>query len=40
MASNRYVILDPKFYAGMRFIRLVGSAEGGARTLIIVKRQY
>ncbi len=40
MASNIWVLLDPKFYAGMRYIRLVGSAEGGARTLVIVRRRY
>ncbi len=40
MASDRYVILDPKFYAGLRYIKLTGSSEGGARTYVLVKRQY
>ncbi len=40
MASDRYVILDPKFYAGLRFIKLTGSSEGGARIYVLVKRQY
>ena len=40
MASNKWVILDPKIYAGLRFIQLSGSAEGGARTLVVVKRIY
>ena len=40
MASNTWVLLDPKFYAGMRYIRLVGSAEGGNRDLIKVLREY
>ena len=41
MASDRYVILDPKFYAGLRFMKLIGNvAEGGARTYVLVKRQY
>ena len=40
MASNRYVILDPKFYAGLRYIILTGSSEGGARTYVLVFRQY
>jgi len=40
MATNTWVILEPKFYAGMDFIRLVGSAEGGARTYTVIKRAY
>jgi len=40
MASNIWVWLKPQEFAGFRFIRLVGSAEGAARTLIVVKRQY
>lgn len=40
MASDRYVILDPKLYAGIRFMKLTGSSEGGARTYVLVKRQY
>ena len=40
MASDRYVILDPKFYAGLRYIKLTGSSEGGARTYVLIKRQY
>ncbi len=40
MASNTWVILDPKIFAGLRFIQLSGSAEGGARTLVVVKRIY
>ena len=40
MASNTWVILDPKIYAGIRFMQLSGSAEGGARGLVVVKRIY
>lgn len=40
MASNTWVVLDPKIYAGLRFIQLSGSAEGGARNLVVVKRIY
>lgn len=40
MASNTWVYLEPRFFAGMRFIRLVGSAEGGERTLVLIKREY
>ena len=40
MASNTWVLLEPRFYAGFRFIRLVGSAEGGARTLKPIKRRF
>lgn len=40
MASDTWVYLEPRFFAGMRFIRLVGSAEGGARTLVIIRRRY
>ena len=40
MASNTWVWLKPIEFAGLRYIRLVGSAEGGARTLTIIKRKY
>jgi len=40
MATNTWVWLKPTEYAGLRFIRLVGSAEGGARTLVVIKRRY
>ena len=40
MASNTWVYLDPTTFAGMRFIELSGSSEGGARTLVVVKRIY
>ncbi len=40
MASNTWVYLEPATFAGMRFIRLVGSAEGAERTLVIIKRIY
>ena len=40
MASNTWVWLEPRTFAGMRFIRLLGSAEGGNRTLVVIKRIY
>jgi hypothetical protein len=40
MASNTWVYLEPRFFAGLRYIRLLGSAEGGARTLVVIKRRY
>jgi hypothetical protein len=40
MASNKWVYLNPQTWAGLRYIRLVGSAEGGARTLVIIRRRY
>ena len=40
MASNTWVYLDPTTFAGIRFIQLSGSAEGGARTLVVIKRRY
>jgi len=40
MASNTWVYLDPQTYAGLRYIQLSGSAEGGARTLKLIKRIY
>ncbi len=40
MASNTWVYLEPRFFAGIRYMRLVGSAEGGARDLIKVLREY
>jgi len=40
MASNYWVWLEPVKFAGFRYIRLVGSAEGGARTLVLIKRRY
>lgn len=40
MASNTWVWLKPTEFAGLRYIRLVGSAEGGARTLVVIKRRY
>ena len=40
MASNTWVWLKPTEFAGLRYIRLVGSAEGGARTLVLIKRIY
>ena len=40
MATNTWVWLKPIEFAGLRFIRLVGSAEGGARTLVVIKRRY
>jgi hypothetical protein len=40
MATNTWVYLEPRFFAGMDFIRLVGSAEGGARTYVVIKRRY
>ena len=40
MATNTWVWLKPTEFAGLRYIRLVGSAEGGARTLVLIKRIY
>ena len=40
MASNTWVWLKPTEFAGMKYIRLVGSAEGGDRSLVVVKRIY
>lgn len=40
MASNTWVYLDPTTFAGLRFIQLSGSAEGGARNLVVIKRRY
>ena len=40
MASNTWVWLEPRIFAGLRFIQLSGSAEGGARTYVIIKRIY
>ncbi len=40
MASNTWVYLEPRFYAGLRFIQLSGSAEGGARNLVVIRRIY
>ncbi len=40
MASNTWVWLEPRTFAGIRYIRLVGSAEGGNRTLVVIKRIY
>ena len=40
MASNTWVYLEPRFFAGLRYIRLVGSAEGAERLLVIIKRIY
>jgi len=40
MASNTWVYLEPRFFAGLRYIQLSGSAEGGDRTLVIIKRRY
>lgn len=40
MASNIWVWLEPRIFAGMRFIQLSGSAEGGARNLVVIRRRY
>ena len=40
MASNTWVWLEPRIFAGLRFIELSGSSEGGARTLVLIKRIY
>ncbi|KKL79501.1 hypothetical protein LCGC14_2014220, partial [marine sediment metagenome] len=40
MASNTWVWLDPRMFAGLRYIQLVGSQEGGIRTLVLIKRIY
>ena len=40
MASNTWVWLEPRTFAGMRYIQLSGSAEGGDRTLVVIKRIY
>ncbi len=40
MASNTWVYLEPRFFAGLRFIRLVGSAEAAERTLVVITRLY
>ncbi len=40
MASNTWVYLEPRFFAGMRYIQLSGSAETGDRTLVVIKRIY
>ena len=40
MASNTWVWLEPRTFAGMRFIQLSGSAEGGDRNLVVIKRVY
>ena len=40
MASNTWVWLDPRMFAGLRYIQLVGSQEGGTRTLLLIKRIY
>ena len=40
MASNTWVWLEPRIFAGLRFIQLSGSAEGAARSLVVIKRIY
>lgn len=40
MATNTWIWLEPIKFAGLKYIRLVGSAEGGARTLVLIKRIY
>ncbi len=40
MASNTWVWLEPRTFAGMRYIQLSGSAETGDRTLVVIKRIY
>lgn len=40
MASNTWVYLEPRYFAGFRYIQLSGNAEGGARTLVVIKRIY
>lgn len=40
MASNTWVWLEPTTFAGLRYIQLSGSAEGGIRTLVVIKRIY
>ncbi len=40
MASNTWVWLEPRIFAGLRFIQLSGSAEGDDRTLVPIKRIY
>ena len=41
MASNRWIWLDQKNYAGIRYVRFTGAvAEGDARTYWLIKRQY
>ena len=41
MSSNKWEVLEPIKFAGLRYIKLVGAEkEGGARTGYIIKRTY
>ena len=40
MASNTWVWLEPRIFAGLRYIQLSGSAEAAERLLVLIKRIY
>ncbi len=40
MASNTWVWLEPRTFAGLRYIRLDGLTEGTERTFVTIKRIY
>ena len=40
IASDRYIWIDPRKFAGLRFIKLTFTEQGQAGTYVLVKRQY